>query len=78
MRRDVWEIADTLHTKIPKIVLITSGRRFESDPAILQHIGRKTVSSPMSVSRILGGTTQTAETAAPVFLASSGSIISGS
>jgi uncharacterized radical SAM superfamily Fe-S cluster-containing enzyme len=38
MRPDVWEIADTLHTKIPKIVLITSGRRLESDPAILRHI----------------------------------------
>ena len=41
MRRDLWEIADALHTNIPKIVLITSGRRFESEPAILRHTGAR-------------------------------------
>jgi len=41
MRRDVWEVADSLHAKIPKIVLITSGRRFESDSAILSEIAAR-------------------------------------
>lgn len=41
MRRDLWEIADALHTKIQKIVLITSGRRLESDRAILREIAAR-------------------------------------
>jgi uncharacterized radical SAM superfamily Fe-S cluster-containing enzyme len=41
MRRDIWEIADALHAKISKVVLITSGRRFESDPVILREIAAR-------------------------------------
>jgi molybdenum cofactor biosynthesis enzyme MoaA len=39
MRSDIWEVADAFHASIPKVVLITSGRNFESDPRILAEMG---------------------------------------
>lgn len=38
MRDDLWNIVDALHRVIPKIVIITSGRGFETDPSILDSI----------------------------------------
>jgi uncharacterized radical SAM superfamily Fe-S cluster-containing enzyme len=41
MRSDIWEIADAIHAAISKVVLITSGRRFESDARILAEIATR-------------------------------------
>lgn len=41
MRSDLWDIVDALHRTIPKIVIITSGRGFETSPAILAGIAAR-------------------------------------
>jgi uncharacterized radical SAM superfamily Fe-S cluster-containing enzyme len=41
MRADVWQIADAIHQAVPHVVLITSGRRFELDPTILEEIAAR-------------------------------------
>jgi organic radical activating enzyme len=41
MRSDLWDIVDALHRTISKIVIITSGRGFETNPAILAGIAAR-------------------------------------
>lgn len=41
MRSDIWDIADALHRKVGKIVLITSGRGMEADPGILSELAAR-------------------------------------
>jgi uncharacterized radical SAM superfamily Fe-S cluster-containing enzyme len=41
IRSDVWEIADAFHAGFPKVVLITSGRNFESEPRILAEVASR-------------------------------------
>lgn len=41
MRGDLWDIIDSLHRTISKIVIITSGRGFETSPAILEGIAAR-------------------------------------
>jgi uncharacterized radical SAM superfamily Fe-S cluster-containing enzyme len=41
MRPDIWEIADAFHRTVPKVVLITSGRNFETEPVILYEIAAR-------------------------------------